>query len=162
MKKLFLLTALGLGLCAQSNAQVTGTYVVPRINTVFNQWVTNGGSYTFYATNWLSAQGWHNVNWQLSELGTNNIGTNLVPVSFFGSAGNGNSYTNTAAGTNFVYSTALLTWPNALTAATNSTGNWTNLTQNVADNWLWFKGTFTVGSTNVGGFNLQIDEVITP
>jgi hypothetical protein len=144
-----------------ARAQI-GTYVTPRINTVFNQWVTNGGSYTLYGTNWLSPSAWHNINWMLSEAGTNNIGTNQVGGFFTGSAGSGNSYTNSAAGTNFVYSSTLLGWTNNLTATTNSTGTWTNMTQNVGDGWLWFKGTFTVLSTNVGGFNLQIDQIVTP
>jgi hypothetical protein len=155
-----------LALALPARAQV-GTYVAPRINTVFNQWVTNTGSYTFLATNWLNASGWHNVNWQISEVGTNNIGTNMVPVSIFGSAGSGNSYTNAAAGTNYVYtSPALLVWPNNLTATTTSSGTWTNLTQSAGDSWLWYKGTFTVTCTNtgspLGGFYLQIDQIVTP
>ncbi len=160
-----LIMTLALCLCASvAKSQGIGTYVTPRINTVFNQWVTNGGSYTFYGTNWLNPSGWHNVNWQLSELGTNSIGTNQVPISFYGSAGSGNNYTNAAAGTNFVYTAQpLLTWLNNLTATTTSSGNWTNLTQGVGDNWLVYKGTTTVVCTNAGsGFYLQIDEVITP
>jgi len=176
-KIMLLLLALLLAFSLQPSAfgQV-GTYVTPRISTVFNQWVTNQGTYTFYATNYLCMSGWHNVNWQISEWGTNNMGTNFLPINIYGSSGSGNNYTNAAAGTNFVYTSSglIAPWPGAiggtgaagLASNTNTLfGIWTNMTQNVADGFQVFKGTFTVGATNsatIAGFNLQIDEVITP
>ena len=174
---LILILALFLS-AAPSRAQVTGTYINPRITTVFNQPVTNGGNYTFIATNWLNASGWHNVNFILSEIATNwisglpttnNIGTNQIGILLYGSAGSGNNYTNAAAGTNFVYTlNPILTWSNNITATNIISGIWTNLTQGVGDSWLLYKGTIACTLTNANATAvtnatwLQIDAVITP
>jgi hypothetical protein len=170
-RRLLLAASLTCGLAISASAQV-GTYVAPRINTVFNQPVSNTVTYTFYGTNWLNMTGWHNMNWIFSEYaygpgGTNQIGTNQLAVNLYGSPGNGNNYTNAAAGTNFVFiPTPLQNWTNNLTASnTLAAGFWTNTTQNLGDGFLWFKGAVTVGCTNAAvsnQFYLQIDQIITP
>lgn len=158
-----LLLALVALLAIESAEAQIGTYVTPRPYTVYNSFVTNGQSITFYGTNYLNYSGYHNVNWFLSEYGTNNIGTNLVGITIAGSFGSGNNYTNPAAGTNYLYTGTLIAWTNAPTVATNTTTPaWTNITQSLGDGMLLFKGTATVTCTNAGGFWLQIDEVITP
>lgn len=159
------------------NAQAQiGTYVAPRITTVFNQWVTNTGgafTYSFIATNWLSPSAWHNCNWYVSQWGTNMVGTNTLTINIYGCPGSGNNYTNAAVGTNYAYTVQpLLSWYQNLSAYTNgltwtNSPTWTNQTQNTLDGFLWLKGTIAVANTNFcnsvpNGYYLQIDQILTP
>jgi len=148
------------------------TYVVPRVYTAFNGFVTNGVTYTGFLTNQLNPIGWHNGNFLLSEYSpyggtTNGIGTNQVFFNLYGVVGPNNNYTNPAAGTNFALTyNPLLTWNNNITASNTYVGSSTNINQAQGDGYGVYKYSFTVVATNnpgnYGGFNVQLDWLVTP
>lgn len=162
---LALIALAAFSLAPVAQAQITtGSYVVPRPATIYNGFVTNGVTYTTYATNLLNPFGWHNGTFALSESqnngNTNSIGTNQVTINVYGQIGPSSSYTNAAAGTNFATSTApLITWVNNVTATNTYGSSMTNVSQTQGDGYGIYKVTIAVGCTNqpAGGFILQLD-----
>jgi hypothetical protein len=173
MKKILsiLLILSSICLAPRAFAQYSGAYVNPRPFVLYTGSLTNSQviANAFTLTNLLNYSGFHRVGlWLTINPGTNNANRNSnLWINVSASFGSGGGYTNSALGTNIMYTTTpVVTWTNVYNQS-NTIVAFTNLDWPVADSVLYLQGTIGTSSTNndlgtPAGAAVQIDGVVTP
>ena len=178
-KLIIVLAALGLWASVVQPAQAQiGTYVVPRVYTLWYGTLTNAQSITNVVTftNMLNMSGWHNIDlWATyAPAYQTNVGmwASNIALSLDFSPGTGNLYsnsvtgsTNTSAGwSNNVVWTTSHPWTWTLPNTGNQTNIYvTNIPAFFGDGVMWFKGSWlTSATTNQNGAQIQFDVTLTP